>query len=141
MDLERYNAISDTIALTVGNPAVDNQYGALKSLWPRNSTQEIYPRLSMCSTSQADDCLVWVRENEEGVVEAVDPKFLFTRVGTYNVCIAVDSYVAEPLENFPRGEVSETLDGAEDNNFTCEEIPVSDPPVPPLFVYLPLVAQ
>jgi hypothetical protein len=141
MDLERYNAISDTIALTVGNPAVENQYGARKSVWPRNTTQQIYPRLSMCSTAQADDCLVWVRENEEGIVEAFDPKFLFTRSGTYNVCIAVDSYVAEPLENFPRGEVSETLDGAEDNNFTCEEIFVSDPPVPPLFVYLPLVAQ
>jgi hypothetical protein len=141
MNFDQWNAISDTIPLTVGNPEVATQYGARKSLWPALETREIYPRLELCGNLQADDCLVWVRENDEGQIEAFDPKFLFTETGTYHVCVAVDSFVSEPLENFPRGEVNETLDDAESNNFTCEEIFISQPPVPRLRLHLPIVAK
>jgi hypothetical protein len=143
MDLDQYNAISDTIALTVGNPEVDNQFGARKSLWPALETRQISPRLELCNNRQADDCLVWVRENEEGEVEAVDPKALFREigeVGTYHVCVAVDSYVAKP-QDFPRGQVSETLDGAEDNNFTCEEVQITELPPELRYLYLPRITK
>jgi len=143
MDLDQYNAISDTIALTVGNPEVNNQFGARKSLWPAFETREIHSRLALCNNPTSDECLVWVRENDEGEVEAVDPTALFREIGetgTYHVCVAVDSYVAK-LDDFPRGEVSETLDGAEDNNFTCEEVLITEVPTEPLRLYLPLVAR
>jgi hypothetical protein len=52
----------------------------------------------------------------------------------------VDSYVAKP-EDFPNGQVNETLDRAEDNNFTCEEIFISEPPEPKLRFYLPLIVK
>jgi hypothetical protein len=139
IDADSYDTYSDTIVLAVGNPGLDTQYGALKSLWPARSERQIAPGLSSCSDPTSSECLVWVRENDEGEVEAFDPKFLFTRAGTYNVCVAVDSYM--DLEKFPLGEVSETLDGAEDNNFTCEEVLITEVPTEPERLYLPLVAK
>jgi hypothetical protein len=48
---------------------------------------------------------------------------LFEQSGTYHVCLAIDAYVEErDTVGWPSGYVTENLEGAEDNNFTCTEL-------------------
>jgi hypothetical protein len=104
--------------------------------------RQISPTLADCNDPDSSECLVWVRTNEEFEVEAVDPKFLFTETGLYHVCVAVDAYVDNRAdENFMHGDINETLDGAEENNFTCTEIDIEEPPTPKLRVYLPFIGN
>jgi hypothetical protein len=56
--------------------------------------------------------------------------------------VAVDAYVDNRAdENFMHGDINETLDGAEENNFTCTEIDIEEPPTPKLRVYLPFIGN
>lgn len=141
-DFDSYETYSDTIRLSVGNPRMTYQFGARKDLWPADTVRQISPTLADCNDPDSSECLVWVRTNEEFEVEAVDPKFLFTEAGLYHVCVAVDAYVDNRAdENFMHGDINETLDGAEENNFTCTEIDIEEPPTPKLRVYLPFIGN
>jgi hypothetical protein len=50
---------------------------------------------------------------------------LFDETGTYHVCVAVDAYVEpDDMESWELGYVTENLEGAEANNFTCTEMEI-----------------
>ncbi|NJK78715.1 MAG: hypothetical protein HC914_01905 [Chloroflexaceae bacterium] len=74
----------------------------------------------------------WCDSSQSGCTE-VDPADLFTESGDYTVCIGVDSFVSQTDKDgrWPQGYVSETLPGAEDNNFSCTDISIVIENLPP----------
>jgi hypothetical protein len=62
------------------------------------------------------------RCTEDRMVDIPD-LFEDKETGNYTICIAVDSYVAQyDLAQWGDGYVTESLPGAEDNNYTCREM-------------------
>lgn len=96
-------------------------------------------RIPSGSTDPQD---TWCLVDANGVNDCSEPirlAELFDAGGDFSVCLLLDSYVkptdlASTLPDYSTGYVPETLPGALDNNFYCEDITVTavgEPPPPP----------
>lgn len=152
-----------TLAADVAAPGEGGFYADLFIIGPGYNERVITPTLPMSSTMYTDGDSVlsstMYLELRKVDFPAVDPPIsylvasdawcispngpcnqnirdMITEGGEYTFCVAVDSYVDDPVAN-PLGLINEVLEGAEDNNFRCSEpVTIEDKPVDPPTVTL-----